>query len=308
MSTKRLFHQRHPLISGIFILGVIFTMFWGGIAFFISMLTMRSSDQLFTGTAVGVLELKGIILNAEEPLKALRKFSESDGIKAVVVRIDSPGGAVGASQEIFSEIRRLALVKPVVASMGSVAASGGFYAALGAEKIMASPGTLTGSMGVIMKFANLQEIFQKIGYKSEVIKSGEFKDIGSSSRDLTEAERKLLQNLIDDVHQQFIADIAETRGLTIAEVKKVADGRIFSGAQARELGLIDELGNFNDAVLLAAELAAMKTDKMPKLIYPSKDEGSLFGMLMGEAKSRLSGVLPDSTPGLSYLWDGRLSN
>lgn len=297
-----MFHQRHPLLSGIFIMAVLFAMFWGGLTLVISLFTLRSTDQMFAvSEAVGVVELKGVILNAEEPLKNLRKFADSDGIKAVVVRIDSPGGAVGASQEIFSEMQQLATIKPVVASLGSVAASGGYYAALGAEKIMASPGTLTGSMGVIMKFADLQQIFQKVGYKSQVIKSGQFKDIGSSSRDMTPAERRLLQDLIDSVHQQFVDDIAQSRGLTTKEVKAVADGRIFSGAKALELGLIDELGNFNDAAILAAELAGLGEGKMPKLIYPRRDEGGLLSLLMGQARQKLEN-LSSTTPLLAYEW------
>ncbi|MEN8140350.1 MAG: signal peptide peptidase SppA [Thermodesulfobacteriota bacterium] len=310
MAEKRLFHQRHPLISAIFIMGVVFFMFWGGMTFFLTALSQQASEkQLFSAGSdgVGVMEIKGIILAAEEPLKTLRRFAENSTVKAVVVRIDSPGGAVGASQEIFSEIRNLSQLKPVVASFGSVAASGGYYAALGAEKIMASPGTLTGSMGVIMKFANLQQVFDKIGYKNEVIKSGEFKDMGSASREITAAERKLLQGLIDTVHSQFVDDIAETRGLPVAEVKKVADGRIFSGSQAKELGLIDELGNFNDAVQLAAEMGGLDPDTMPRLIYPPRMDDGFLGLLLNETKSGLAGVLPGQGPVLAYEWNGSLT-
>lgn len=203
-------------------------------------------------------------------------------------------------------IQRLSLTKPVVASMGSVAASGGFYAAIGAEKIVAAPGTLTGSMGVIIKFANLEQIFQKIGYQSQVVKSGEFKDMGSPDRALTESEIALLQGLINSVHSQFVADIAESRALDIEEVRKIADGRIFSGEQAKEYGLIDELGNFHDAIRLAASLAKMD-EELPNLVYPPEESKSMLGMLVGMNPRRILGNLSLSKPILSYEWDGTAS-
>ncbi|MCK9296439.1 MAG: signal peptide peptidase SppA [Desulfobulbaceae bacterium] len=278
-------------------------MFFGfGITFFVYSLGRPSGKAHFLPAAddsVGVVELKGLITDAGPVLDQLLQFRLAKSIKAVVVRIDSPGGAVGASQEIFGEIARLNKVKPVVASMGSVAASGGFYAAIGAGKIVASPGTLTGSMGVIFKFPNLEEIFQKIGYRDEVIKSGKLKDIGSPSRPLTEEERVLLQGLLDEVHEQFIRDIAQSRNLPEADVRKVADGRIFSGETAKNLGLIDQLGNFNDAVALAANLAGLETET-PTLVYPEDDGLSFLKMLAEQKASSLFRGIVSRNPILSF--------
>ncbi len=307
MSSERLFHQRHPVLTGLFFMAALSVMFFGGVTFFVSTIIQQKSNYLLgVSNSIGVIEVKGVITDAEETLADIKSFGQKEGIKAVVVRIDSPGGAVGASQELFMAIQRLSLTKPVVASMGSVAASGGFYAAIGAEKIVAAPGTLTGSMGVIIKFANLEQIFQKIGYQSQVVKSGEFKDMGSPDRALTGSEIALLQGLINSVHSQFVADIAESRALDIEEVRKIADGRIFSGEQAKEYGLIDELGNFHDAIRLAASLAKMD-EELPNLVYPPEESKSMLGMLVGMNPRRILGNLSLSKPILSYEWDGTAS-
>lgn len=301
---KRLFHQRHPVLTGFFILGALGLLFMAGITFFLGIIFQGATDEhlLTNENTIGVVDLKGIITTPEEKMAHLVALRQDNRVKAIIVRIDSPGGAVGAAQELFREIRRCNKNKPVVASMGSVAASGGFYAALGAEKIIANPGTLTGSMGVILKFPNLKEIFEKIGYKNEVVKSGELKDIGSSSRSMTAEERELLQNLINNVHQQFIRDIAQQRHLDPAEVSKMADGRIFSGEQARDLGLIDELGNFYDAVALAARLGGI-SDPDPNLYYPGKENFSLLSLINpnGIANTMLN-VIPVVRPVLFYQW------
>lgn len=302
MSQERLFRQRHPLLTGFFILGVLLMFFGFGITFFVVSMGRQAGTSHFLVTdneTVGIIQLKGLITDADKILDQLLQFRQLKSVKAVVVRIDSPGGAVGASQEIFTEIARLNKVKPVVASMGSVAASGGYYAALGAGKIVASPGTLTGSMGVIFKFPNLEQIFQKIGYKDEVIKSGDLKDIGSPSRPLTDEERALLQGLLDEVHEQFIRDIAQSRNLPAEDVRKVADGRIFSGETAKKLGLIDQLGNFNDAVSLAASLAGMESET-PTLVYPEDDDLSLFKMLAEQNASSLLRGFISRNPILSF--------
>ncbi|MBW1791055.1 MAG: signal peptide peptidase SppA [Deltaproteobacteria bacterium] len=304
MSQKRLFLQKHPVLTGFFILGVVTMLFLAGITFFIARIfTPSQGGNLFgVNDAIGIIELKGVIASPEKTMRHLVDFVENDRIKAVVVRIDSPGGTVGASQELFRQIQITNKTKPVVASMGSVAASGGYYAALGAEKIIASPGTLTGSIGVILKFPNLEKIFEKIGYKNEVVKSGKLKDIGSSSRTLTQEERDLLQQLLDNVHNQFINDIVSSRELSESEVRNLADGRIFSGEQAQQLGLIDELGNFYDAVLLAAELAGMSTQK-PELYYPEDNDFSVLSLLAGQqGSSSLLDHLPLISPTFAYEW------
>lgn len=292
----------HPVITGFLILGGLMFLFFGGITFFVAKMIRPTSVDLFSSAqGVGIIELKGVITSSDKTIANLNDFKKNNNIKAIVVRIDSPGGAVGASQEVFMELRRVNREKPVVASMGSVAASGGYYAAIGAEKIVASPGTLTGSMGVILKFVNLEEIFKKIGYKSETIKSGEFKDMGSPNRSLTKAERAMLQRLLDNVHDQFIRDIAESRKLAEEDVRQVADGRIFSGEQALKLGLIDELGNLTDAVRLAAELGGLK-DLDPRLIYPDEDDFTLLRFFGGKRGEALLDQLLSPEASLSYEW------
>lgn len=308
MSETPAFPARHPILTGFIFMSMFGFIFFAGLSYLITKIASQS-DPFMTRVSdgIGILDVKGVITDSEGMLHDIQLFLQEDTIKAVVIRIDSPGGAVGASQELFTEIKRLSREKPVVASLGSVAASGGFYAAIGADKIVASPGTLTGSMGVIMKFPNLEEIFKKIGYRSETIKSGKFKDIGAANRTITLEERALLQDVIDTVHQQFINDIAESRALTVAEVTKVADGRIFSGEQAKELGLIDELGNFNDAILLAASMAEMNTSTFPELVYPPQDAAGLISTLLSETDLNLLGSLQQLKPQLSYEWNGSTS-
>ncbi len=199
----------------------------------------------------------------------------------MVLRIESPGGAVGPSQEIHGEILRLKEKKTVVASMGAVAASGGYYAAVAADRIMANPGTITGSIGVIVEFVNAQELLGKIGLKGYVVKSGKFKDVGSPLREMEKEERELLQTLINDVNGQFIKAVAEGRGLKTEEVKKIADGRIFTGAQAKELKLVDELGGLSDAIALSASLAGIEGE--PSVIYPERQKISIWKTFSGGA-------------------------
>ncbi len=302
--TKRLFRHKHPLIFGLLVLGVISTIFWGGMTFFISTLTLKTQtgDLFSRKDGIGIIDLKGIIISSEESIADLIEFKEDKNIRAIVIRIDSPGGTVGASQEVYQEIKRTAKVKPVIASMASVAASGGYYAALGAQQIVANPGTLTGSIGVILKFANLEEIFEKIGYKSEVIKSGALKDIGSASRTMTQEEKDLLQSLIDNVHNQFISAVVEERALSREQAVRLADGRIYSGEQAQQFGLIDKLGNFTDAILLAANLAGMDTSTSPNLIYPKDKHFSLLKLIAGEkSQARLQNLF-NHYPALVYEW------
>ncbi len=285
----------------------IFVLIWGGASLLFSLIPGFIPTGSFNPRSgsgeIGVVEIKGEIISPEKTIAALTAFRKNRKIKAIVLRVDSPGGAVGASQEIFNEVRRTDKKKPVVASLGSVAASGGFYAAIGARKIIASPGTITGSIGVIIKFANLQDIFKKIGYRPQVIKSGKLKDMGSMNRPMTREERRLLQGIIDNVHQQFIADVAKARHLRGKKVRALADGRIFSGQQAQALGLIDKLGNFTDAVNLAAEMAGIKNE-YPRLAYPRQRKFSLLNLMTGEEASFFTHNPFSQSPLLSYQWQG----
>jgi protease-4 len=299
------FRNNHPVLLGLLILAGIFLLFWGGVSLlFTAAVSRGDSTEIFSKkNGIGVVELKGLIVSPEETIETLTAFRKKENVKAIVLRIDSPGGAVGASQEIFTEVQRTNEVKPVIASLGSIGASGGYYAALGAEEIIASPGTLTGSVGVIIKFSNFKELFDKIGYKSEVIKSGLMKDIGAPDRAMTEAERELVQKLIDNVHAQFIQAVAQQRRLPEERVRELADGRVFSGEQALENGLIDRLGNYTDAVRLAASLSGLDEEE-PHLIYQEEKRYSLFRLLTGEARQRLLKNLLPIVPAILYQWTG----
>ncbi|MDX2433126.1 MAG: signal peptide peptidase SppA [Desulfobacterales bacterium] len=299
------FRQKHPIILGLFILTGIFFFFIGGISLLISSLISHGpgTDIFAKKDGVGIVELKGLIISPEQVLKHLTEFRHNPNVKSIVLRIDSPGGSVGASQEIYKEVMRTNEVKPVIASMGSMGASGGYYAALGAESIIANPGTMTGSIGVIIKFPNLEGLFEKIGYRSEVIKSGPLKDVGASNRPMSEKERKLMQDLIDNVYGQFVRDIAIARGMEENTIKELADGRIYTGEQALEVGLIDSLGNFTDAIIIAAEMGGLDIEN-PQLLYPKVDRAfSLFNLLTNAEQSLVDNFAP-LYPIISFEWTG----
>lgn len=219
---------------------------------------------------VALIRVEGVILDAQQTVGDLKKYAESPTVKAIVLRIDSPGGGVVPSQEIYDEVKRIRSKhnKAVVASMGSVAASGGYYIAAATDRIMANPGTLTGSIGVIMELANFEGLLKKIGVESVVVKSGEHKDIGSPFRKMKEDDRLILQAVMDDVHSQFIEAVAEGRSLDVREVRTLADGRVFTGRQAKAAKLVDELGDLEDAIKLAAEMGGIEGE--PKVVEPRR--------------------------------------
>jgi protease-4 len=219
------------------------------------------------GGSVGVVEINDIIYTSKDIIKDLKLFGEDPSIKAIILRINSPGGIVAASQEIYDVISRQQEKKPIIASMESVAASGGYYIALPSDVIVANPGTVTGSIGVIMEWPVLEKLLQKLGIEFEVIKSKEHKDIGSTHRRLSERERQLMQELVTDVHDQFVDVTALHRDLPRDSVLKYADGRVFTGQKAKELGFIDTLGSFEVAVDIAADLTGIEK---PNLVYPPK--------------------------------------
>ncbi len=223
---------------------------------------------------IGVIEIKGLIYESDEITKDIQQFKDDDSIPAVVLRIDSPGGAVAPAQEIFREVEKLAQKKLVVASIGSVGASGAYYVSCAAQTIFANPGSITGSIGVIMEFVNMKEFFKWAKVEPVVIKSGQFKDSGAPYRDMTPEEKVYLQELIDNVHSQFVSAVVEKRKLNINLVKKIADGRIFTGEMAKEVGLVDELGNFEDAIDHAAMEAGIIGK--PQLVYPVRKKFKMF--------------------------------
>ena len=244
--------------------------------------------RLVGGPRIGVVQIKGEIgsgvrgsVDPDETMKVIKRFLDDSDMKAVVVRIDSPGGAVAPSQEIYDELRKLAEKKTVVCSMGNLAASGGFYIAMACPHILAEPGTLTGSIGVISQFPNVKRLAERFDVKMETIKSGKLKDAGNPFRDMTPEDRAYWQTLIDQVYGQFLAAVVESRELPEEEVRKIADGRALTGQQAQELGLIDELGNFHDAVDTAKEEAGLTGE--PRLVYPPEERSRFFEELMGGA-------------------------
>ena len=203
---------------------------------------------------IALVEISGQIFDSREIVRQLSKYRRDDDIKAILLRIDSPGGAVAPSQEIYDEVLRVrADNKKIYASMGSLAASGGYYIAVAADRIFANPGTLTGSIGVIMAFGNAEKLMEKIGLEPQVVKSGKYKDVGSPARKMTGEERVYLQRVVDDVHQQFIDAVAQGRNITPKEVRKLADGRIFTGRQALELKMVDEMGGLEDVIVKLGE-------------------------------------------------------
>ncbi len=212
------------------------------------------------GDRIAIVDVKGTISSSETVVDQLRRFGDDESIPAIVLRVDSPGGGVAASQEIYSELLRVKEKgKKVVVSMGSMAASGGLYVSVAADEIVANPGTLTGSIGVILQFPTAEKLFQKIGVQYETVKSGVYKDVGNLSRDMTEQEHAALQTVIDDTYDQFVTAIADGRDLTKDSVRVFADGRIFTGRQAMQLGLVDTLGDLQEALNIAAEMVGMDT-------------------------------------------------
>ena len=251
---------------------------------------------------IGVIPIEGVISDPTLITSQLIEFRKDDAVKAVVVRINSPGGAVGPTQEIYREIRRTLETKPVVASVGAVAASGGYYVASAARRIVAPSGAVMGSIGVLMEFIRAEELLDKIGISLEVLKSGEYKDMGSPHRTLTGKERDLIDELLADVQQQFVRDVAQGRNMDEEQVRAVADGRIFSAAKARELGLVDSLGNFHDAVLTAKELAGIAGEV--KLVYPGKQPLQLLDLFLDRVAKSVFGLLEGRMPRLEYRWNG----
>lgn len=248
-----------------------------------------------TGEQVGVITVEGVITasggqsmfgaplgGVRQTLDQLKRAEDNDSIKSVVLRINSPGGSAAASQELYHAIRQLADAKPVVASMADAAASGGYYIALPAERIIANPATMTGSIGVRMSFLHYYELMDELGVDGGSITSGPYKDIGSPWREMTDSERELLQGMITNIYDQFINDVAESRGMEVDEVRTLADGRIFTGEQAMNAGLIDETGGFNDAVRIAGELGGIEGEPQ---VRDMGRRGGLFDLLGMQTKA-----------------------
>lgn len=253
---------------------------------------------------VGIIEITGIIYDSDDIIAQIKEFRENDSIKAILLRINSPGGTVGPAQEIYREIQKTVPTKKVVVSMGTVAASGGYYIAAAADGIMANPGTITGSIGVIMSYTNYMELFEKIGLSSVVIKSGEFKDIGSPNRKMTDAEESILQSFVDSTRKQFVEAVATGRDMPVDKVSALADGRIYTGEEAMGHGLVDRLGNLEDAIEWTGELAGIEGEI--STVYARKASYSLLDMLLGvEEESLFRNFSQRLLPQAAYLLDVR---
>ena len=291
--------KKKPILIGIFLVGALAGVFFLLSLFLASILGLNG--KIAKSDKIAIINIESIITQSSNTVRQIKKYADDKSIKAIVLRIDSPGGGVAPSQEIYSEILnvRKNSNKIVVTSMGNLAASGGYYIACASDKIVANPGTLTGSIGVIMTFSNIEELMKKIGLKTEIIKSGEFKDIGSPMREFTEKEKKLLQGVIDDVYDQFVNAVSVGRSIAVQKVKELSDGRIFTGRQAFEIGLVDKLGSLEEAIKLAAELVGI--EGKPKIVSEKKERNLLFKLLENKVLSYLPKQL-HIIPGLQYLW------
>jgi protease-4 len=284
------------------LIGISFTIFLSPFSSF----TTRSTETVVTGSGdrIGLVELKGVISSSEEFNRQVKKYREDRSIKALLIRIDSPGGGVVASQEMYEELRKVRDGgKPVVVSMGSLAASGGYYVACGGSRLVANKGTLTGSIGVISEFLQLREALDKLGVDVKIVKSGKLKDAGAPTRPMTEVDEKYFQSLMDEVHRQFIGVVREERKLPQEKVVALADGRVFTGEQAVKEKLVDTLGTFEESVAIAASMAGIKGE--PSIVKERKRVtfwNNMFGDVGETVKDLKQEIL--NRPVLSYRFTG----
>ena len=296
--------QRRSTVLGIVLLLVLFA---SGAALTLRLLLGGRVPGL-TPRRVAILPIVGIIDSERTFVRDLESFREDPSVRAFVLEIRSPGGGVGASQAIHATLSRLRDEddRPVLAWIGDVGASGGYYVALPADSIFALPGSITGSIGVIMQFPNAGELLRKVGVELEVVKSGALKDLGSPVRELSESERAVLQGLVDDVWEQFVDAVAEGRDMEREAVVPLADGRVFSGEQARELGLVDRIGTLQDAVDAAGRMAGI--GERPSVVRPFERRVGLLDLVGGIEESRLAGWIrafasgARAAPRLRYEW------
>jgi len=287
-------------------IALILLVFAAGV--YLSSRALLGRDGLFAGSRVAVLPVEGIITSERLVLGHLETFRRDGSVRAFVIEIRSPGGSVGASQSIYREIRKLREMddRPIVAWMGDIAASGGYYVSLAADSVYALPGTLTGSIGVIMEFPNASELMRKVGVEWEVVKSGEHKNMGSPSRPLSDADREILEGVVLDVWDQFVDAVAENRPIDRADVVTLADGRIFSGEQAMELGLIDGIATLNEAIDAAGRMAGL--GERPQTVRPRPRRVRWIDLLLGLTETKARHLLeilpsvPSVTPRLLYEW------
>jgi protease-4 len=287
--------KRKRILIGLGVIAALLVFFLS-VLFFIGRYIGKPGRFAF-GDKIAIVEIKGVITQSSGIIEEINQYQEDEGVKAIILRIDSPGGGVGPAQEIHREILKVKSKKKVVTSMGSVAASGGYYIACASDLIVANPGTITGSIGVIMEFTNIEELFKKIGIKGVVLKSGEHKDIGSPFREMTPEEKKIIQGVIDNVHQQFVQAVAKGRKMDQEKVMQIADGRILTGEQAKQIGLVDQIGNLQDTIDIVAKMAGI--EGKPNILYP-KRKFSLWELLVKETTSAILDTLNEKGFELNY--------
>lgn len=284
------------VIPPLFLLVVAF------LGFLVARVEKRHMGLIQSGKRIGVIRVRGVITDSDALIKQVKRFRDDNGIGGVILRINSPGGSVSPSQEIYEEVRKLNQRKPVITSMGSVCASGGYYIASASGTIFANPGSVTGSIGVIVGFSNLKGLLEKIGVKSYVIKSGKFKDIGYPTRDMNPEDFKVIQEVIDSIYNQFVKAVSEGRHMPIEKVKALADGRVFSGLQARRLGLVDRIGNMEDAIAYMAKRLGIHGK--PQVIYAKKPRERLWRIFFKSMFGRWAQPFlpPSNVSPFYYLW------
>ncbi len=244
---------------------------------------------------IAVIPVEDTLTASNPVLKQLRKYAKKSSVRAIILRINSPGGAVAPAQEIYAEITKAREKKPVVASIETVGASAAYYIASNADRIVCSRGSVTGSIGVIMLLPELREVFERLGVNVNVIKAGKYKDIGLSVRPLTEEERRILESFAEEIHEQFIQDVAAGRKgkIELEKLREIANGSFFTGEKAKELGLVDEIGNFYDAVRVAKKLGGIKGDV--ELVYPEKKWDSYLDLFLQSLAQALSRAIEKSS-------------
>jgi protease IV len=279
--------ERKSALYGFLVFGGLLGLCFAFLYFLFSSLEPKTAENTWgngPGPKIGVLELEGVIGNAEKLIAQLHDMRKDDKIKAIVIRIDSPGGAVAPSQEMYQAVLRARKTKKVVCSMGTVAASGGYYVASACDQIWASPGTITGSIGVISQLPHVHKLLELSRLEIDTFKSGALKDLGSPMRPMTAEEKAFFQKFTNDIYEQFLSDVATARKLDKTQLRKIADGRILTGAEAKENKLIDELGNLEDAIEGAAKLAGVTGEPVP-VFRKKPGPGLLQEMLRGAAET-----------------------
>jgi protease-4 len=274
----------HPLVKIFF--AVVFTFLIIFFILFLAVFFLGKASDISVSTpenSIGVIEVSGLIRKSETVVKNLQKFAKDKNIKAIVLKLNSPGGGVVPSREIYSEVLKIKKKKKVYAYLQSVAASGAYYIACACDKVIANPGTITGSIGVILEFTNFRQLFDKLGIKAIVIKSGKFKDVGNPFRPITDEEKELLNNVVLNIYNQFLRAVSENRHIKIEELKKIADGRVFSGEQALGYKLVDSLGSFTDVIDMIKKDCKIKGE--PELVFPVRKRNFIEKILEDSEKT-----------------------